>query len=200
MHSDDVIEGDRLKEWRTSPRNKSVGVPGDDRSPAWTWQTYLHHDGKHVAAPQEWIMAALRYAGAKLTLKGKTTFKSVSQSGLCITGDFLPLLVGGKQIPVKSIHAFADNAFSEHVNKCRSLGFDLSIKRAKIGSSKHVRVRPRFDDWRIDGKVVVDEPAITKDVLIQMFDIAGRLSGLGDWRPSSPDKPGPYGTFKAVVS
>jgi hypothetical protein len=41
--------------------------------------------------------------------------------------------------------------------------------------------------------------AITRDVLGQLFEIAGDFAGLGDWRPSAPSKPGPYGMFSSEV-
>ena len=41
MHWDNIEGGDTLKEWRQDPKNKNQSVPGDDRSPSWTWQTYL---------------------------------------------------------------------------------------------------------------------------------------------------------------
>jgi hypothetical protein len=134
IHGDDVMASDELTAWRKDPKNKSVSVPGDDRSPAWTW-----------------------------------------------------------------ILAFRDAKFSDHIKECRNLGFDLLVKRASVGSSKHVRVRPRFDEWQVRGSITVSEPAITQDVLEQLFELAGRYAGLCDWRPSSPKKPGPYGMFTAEV-
>jgi hypothetical protein len=199
MHADDVMAGDTLMEWRKSPKNKSISVPGDDRSPTWTWQTYLYSDGENISLPQECLMAALRFAGAKVQSKGKSTFKSMSQSGLMVTSDHCRFTNNGKQIRVADLLAFRDEPFAEHVARVRKLGFDLSIKRAKIGTSKHVRVRPLFNDWAVSGTISVSEPAITTDVLAQLFEIAGRLSGLGDWRPSSPSKPGVYGMFDATL-
>lgn len=199
MHADDVMASDDLMAWRKSPKNKSVSVPGDDRSPAWTWQTYLYSDGSHLAMPQENILAALRYAGAKIISKGQTTFKAMTQSGLLVGSDFCEFLVDGHQVAIADLNAFRDAAFSEHVAGARKFGFDLSVKRAKVGTAKHVRVRPKFDHWAVRGTIQVNEPAITFDVLSQLFEIAGRLAGLGDWRPSAKTSPGPYGMFTAEI-
>ena len=49
------------------------------------------------------------------------------------------------------------------------------------------------------GVITVSEAAITDEVLEQLFEIAGRLVGLGDWRPSAPTSPGPYGMFNASL-
>ena len=46
---------------------------------------------------------------------------------------------------------------------------------------------------------MVSEPAITAEVLGQMFYMAGRMAGLMDWRPSSPKSPGSYGMYTAKL-
>lgn len=199
MHADDVMASDTLAEWRKSPANKSVSVAGDDRSPAWTWHTYLYHDGKHLTMPQECLMAALRTAGSRIASKGKSTFKALTQSGLLVAGDHCRFEVDGEQIAMADIVAMRHLSFTEQLEACKDLGFDLLVKRAKVGTAKHVRVRPRFSNWTVSGEIQVSEPAITEAVLVQLFELAGRFAGLGDWRPSAPTKPGPHGMFRATV-
>jgi hypothetical protein len=199
MHADDVEAADRLKSWRTDPKNKSVSVPGDDRSPPWTWQTYLYTDGTYLTMPQECLMAALRSAGSKIAAKGKSTFKALSQSGLLIGADHCELTNNGKRVRLADVAKLWDEPYNEQLAVVRRMGFDLMSKRARVGKAKHVRVRAKFDAWQVRGTVMVSEPAITVDVLKQLFELAGRFSGLGDWRPSAPEKPGPFGMFSAAV-
>jgi hypothetical protein len=78
-------------------------------------------------------------------------------------------------------------------------GFSLFVKRARIGSSKHVRVRPRFDVWTASGTITVLDDTLTPAVMQALLDVSGRLVGLGDWRPSSPAS-GRYGIFTAELS
>ena len=81
------------------------------------------------------------------------------------------------------------------------LGFELFVKRAKIGKAKHVRVRPMFRNWEAEGTLtVLDEEAsgLKHANLQRILDLAGAMVGLGDWRPSSPT-PGCYGRFTAQV-
>lgn len=199
MHSDDVEAGDELKAWRDASENKPLFVPGDDRTPPWTWQTYLYSDGTHLVVPAQNIMISLRYAAAKITLKGQTTFKQLSQSGIFISSEYCTLLNDGKPVPIKEIHAARNRTFAEQKEVARKLGFDLLVKRAKVNTSKWVRVRAKFDSWSLTGNLTVGEVAITPKVLAEMFDKAGRLSGLCDWRPSSKISPGSYGMFRATL-
>lgn len=200
FHADDVEAADELMKWRKSAENKSVSVPGDDRSPPWTWQTYLYHDGEHVAVPQENIMAALGKAGAAIPkAKGRGSFKAESQSGLVILSEYCEFRSNGKQVPMSAITALSGLAFAEQAAGAKKLGFELLVKRATVGQAKHVRVRAKFRAWSIHGTIEVLDPIIDASTLAEMFDIAGRKVGLLDWRPGSPKKPGPYGTFRSEV-
>lgn len=200
FHADDVIASDLLNEWRKDPKNKGLSVPGDDRSPSWTWQVYLYHDGEKLAIPQENIMACLRKAATSIPkAKGKGTYKNESQSGILVTTEYCDFTSKGKPVSIAAVAALKDLSFVEQFEAVKKLGFELKVKRATVGSSKHVRVRAMFRQWEIKGSVLVNDPVITTEVLKQMFEIAGQKVGLLDWRPGSPKSPGPYGMFKAEV-
>lgn len=198
VHADDVELADRLKEWRQASENRNKSVAGDDRSPAWTWKTYLYSDGEYLTLPSDNLMVALRSAGASMILKKQTTYKSITQSGLAIMTEHLPLLVNGKPIKSADVEAI-DGEFKDHTEAAKKLGFRLFVKRARVGNAKHVRVRPRFDEWSIKGQIEVLTTDISEDALRQLFDIAGKYKGACDWRPSSPKSPGPFGRFNAVL-
>lgn len=197
MHADNIEGSDELQEWRKQPANKGISVPGDDRSPGWTWQTYCYHDGQHIVMPSENVMVALRQAGAQMILKKQKTFKEITQSGLLISTEACEFRSDGKQIKWPDIVAMRDRTFSEQSAGCRSLGFDLFVKRARVGISKHVRVRPKFKTWSVSGEIMVLKPEITGEILQQLFELAGK-AGLCDWRPAGKT-PGPYGQADAVV-
>lgn len=197
MHADNVEAADELTRWRKSPENKNISCAGDDRSPAWTWQTYCYYDDEHVAMPSESIMVCLRQAGAQVILKKQKTYKEITQSGLLISSEFCDFFAAGKQIPVSAIAALKTKAFDEQADAARGLGFRLFMKRARVGQSKHIRVRPRFDSWSIRGSLTVIAKEITYEALQTLFEIAGRV-GLSDWRPGCKT-PGPFGMFKATL-
>lgn len=199
MHADNVDAADELDVWRKHPDNKGIRKAGDDRSPAWTWMTYLHHHDGRIAMPTDAIMAAIRGAGANISM-GKKSFKAETQSGLFIAEEFCPLVVRGKPVEISRVYKFKDEPFPVHLSECEKLGFKLFVKRAAIQNSKHVRVRPRFDEWQVRGRIEVLSPAITPDILESMFKIAGAKCGLLDWRPSSKKSPGPFGQFDHTLA
>lgn len=199
MHQDDVEASDRLDAWRKDPKNKGVSKAGDDRSPGWTWQTYCYHDGKSLALPAANLMVALRQAGAQMILKKQKTFKEISQSGMFIEQEFVGFQCGAplRSVPIADIAALAALSFTEQADAVRKHGFRLWLKRAKIGTSKHVRCRPRFDQWAVSGTITTVAQELTEDAVRQLFTLAGRV-GLCDWRPGCKT-PGPFGMFDATV-
>jgi hypothetical protein len=200
FHSDDVEASDALSIWRKARDNKEVSRPGDDRTPAWTWITYLYTDGTQIACPADNLSASLRAAGAEIKIKGNKTYKSLSQSGIVIADLMMPVLIGGKPVLNSKLADLETiNDFEFHKQRAVELGFTLFVKRAKVGQSKHVRVRARFEEWSISGQLKVTTPNLPFDVIVEMFEIAGQYKGLMDWRPSSPKTPGPFGCFDAKV-
>lgn len=198
MHSDDIEASDALLRWRKAPENKNVSTPGDDRTPAWSWQSYLYSDGENIAMPVHNIMVCLRQAGTQLILKKNKTYKEITQSGLFISSEFCDFFAEGKQVSMGDIYKLKDMTFEDQANAVRDYGFRLYLKRARVGQAKHVRVRPRFENWSVKGQIqIMATKEITFDVLEQIFDIAGRV-GLCDWRPGCKT-PGPYGMFKAKL-
>lgn len=199
FHADDVEKADALGEWRKDSHNKDVSKPGDDRSPPWTWQTYLYSDGDNLVLPQDNLSAALLSAGAGMILKGRKSMKEASQTAVLLHEDFFTLLVNGKSIAISEIDKLSKMTFQEQSEAVKELGFSLFVKRATVGSSKHVRVRPRFDNWSFKGTAEIVSQEMTEDSLRRMFDDAGFYKGLCDWRPGSPKKPGRFGRFKAEL-
>lgn len=203
MHQDNIVYADALKTWRLVPENKRLSVAGDDRSPAHTWLGCLYHDGTVIAIPSDNLSRCFMESGASVLVPGGKsgkTFKSQTQSGMAFSEEFFPLLVDGATVPVKQFFELeTERDFAKHIASANARGFELYVKRAKIGTSKHVRVRPRFHRWQFNATLVVWDDQITLDVLKDIARVAGDYKGLGDWRPSSRT-PGPYGRFDVSIS
>lgn len=91
-----------------------------------------------------------------------------------------------------------NNSFADHIQAARAAGFKFDMRRAKIGASKHIRIRPYFRYWRVRGVIECNTLQVPFEQLKELFRIAGDR-GLGDWRPSSP-RPGKFGMFNTTVS
>lgn len=203
MHADNIEWADQMDEWKNKPENKKSSKAGDDRTPAWRWIGCLYYDDPKtgvISMPSENIMRSIMEGAANVpTGKGQKTFKAQSQSGLLIRDFTWPLLVNGKSIPMTEINSLLKvDRFRDHVERVEKLGFQLFVKRARISAAKHVRVRPRFSKWSINGEVIITDKAITPQILQTILDEAGNYKGLGDWRPGSRT-PGSWGLFKATV-
>lgn len=203
MHHDDIDWADTMESWKNDKSNKKSSKAGDDRTPSWRWIGNLYRgDNGLIQIPTDNIMRAIMEGAANVLVPGGKsgkTFKSQSQSGILPNDVGWPLLSNGSPIKFADIEPLMKEPdFNEHKAAVNKLGFSLFMKRARIGQAKHVRVRPRFDNWGATGTLTVIDEQITDSVLSDFFEVAGKYKGLCDWRPSSKT-PGTYGMFSAVV-
>ncbi len=202
MHWDNIDGSGLVKEWQKNPANKDKSIAGDDRSPPWTWHTYCYTDGEYVTMPQDNVMASFMHAGMQIPPWWKTkkqNVKELTQTGIIPASEHFEFEYGdGKKLSVAQLEKMRDLPFAEQSELCTELGFRLFCKRATVGQSKHVRVRPRFDSWKVKGELHIVSDNLPMEKLELIFQYAGR-AGLCDWRPASPRRPGPYGMFSATV-
>lgn len=204
LHHDNLTWNSKLKTWLKDPENKKMSEAGDDRTPGFLWIGYCYLDAdKGLVMPSDNLMTVLREGGAKCpTGKRQETFKKYTQSGIILDSMDFPLLDprSSKQYKLDGYDKYVNETeYDEHVEWAKSLGFELFAKRAKVGQNKHVRVRPRFIHWEVRGQLTVIDAVLTKGVMEQIMKFAGHYSGLGDWRPSSPKSPGPFGRFSTEI-
>jgi len=55
--------------------------------------------------------------------------------------------------------------------------------------------RPMLKEWELDFEVTFDDEQVSAVVLKEIFDRAGRIVGIGDWRPA---KKGRFGKFQVI--
>lgn len=200
MHADDVEAADKLRAVRDGQKaNKKASVSGDDRSPAWSWKTYLYADGGNIIVPTANIQTAMMKAGAEFKLDKRKSLKGATMSLLRFEDIGWPLYVDAKRaLTTKQIDSIDDeDPFEEHAKAALGMGFILDVRRAAVGMSKHVRVRPKFaPGWWCEGTMMNTNPElVSEDTLRKLLTYCGDMVGIGDWRPSSPKKPGPHGRF-----
>lgn len=87
------------------------------------------------------------------------------------------------------MHSKVTLSLEEQANVCRFQNVVVVNKTSSI-----IRVRPYFTQWYTDIQLDCDTQIINKQQIIDSINIAGRLCGLGDWRPN---RSGIYGRFEA---
>jgi hypothetical protein len=105
---------------------------------------------------------ACLFRGATRTKKG-----TALKSALLIPDEVNPLLYTG---PRDAAGLWADKQF---VHRCS----------VKVGTARVVRTRPVFPQWQLVVDGLLDTEVVDKDSFEQIAETAGRLVGLGDWRP-----------------
>lgn len=202
MHYDNIDWADFMDEWKSNPENKAASKAGDDRTPSWRWLGCVYHDGNLLGIPSANIMRSLMEGGVMVPVPGAKhgkTFKSQTQSGMMSVEPIWTIFVDGKPIKWSEIEKLKElPKFTDHKTAAREMGFELLVKRAKIGMSKHIRVRPQFTNWTAKGSLAVWDEQLDDRALSQILEYAGQYKGLCDWRPGGKT-PGPYGTYEAKI-
>lgn len=154
-------------------RAKTAERPELPRDEAAT-KVYLTKDGNPFI-PTENLLSCLIAAGQFVRLDGKrqvSTAKSTTLPAfLSLEDELLPLL---------------DAPHWET---------DIRPGRNPNGGEMVCLVRPRFDAWRFEVNATVDLDEISMVIVRQLFDVAGKRIGLGDFRPS---RKGPFGKFEVL--
>ena len=73
--------------------------------------------------------------------------------------------------------------------------YDIDTRRATVQRNAVLRSRPRLEKWAAKVELEIDEEFIAEPTLRELMDIAGRIIGVGDFRP---EKSGPFGRFRVA--
>jgi len=144
-------------------------------------------------------MAMLRDAGKKCAASvGRGSLKAATQSGIMVDQIGWPIQTSKGLVNQSDIESLVgEKDFSLQEKFAIEHGFELFVKRASIGTQKHIRVRPRFNSWSAQGTVTVLDDTLY-DRLDSLFEQAGRFVGIGDWRPGSRSS-GRFGMFSTKI-
>lgn len=66
----------------------------------------------------------------------------------------------------------------------------------RVGQAKVIRSRPMFKSWSCEFSLTYDADVVKLDTIAQAWADAGRMTGIGDWRPGAP-RGGSWGRFEA---
>lgn len=114
--------------------------------------------------------------GAKQTKQGKQV-----QRALFVTDFEVPVIYDGPRT-IKEMWDYRDGA---------EYPFRSSLP-VKIGTSRVMQMRPKFDNWSIEAEGELDDEILNFDELRRIASSAGRFGALGDFRPR-------YGRYEAQI-
>jgi len=174
------IPPETLEQVRTKAKKPKTAqrpaVPRDEAIP----KLYVTAEGAPYI-PTENLLSCLVAAGQSVRLDGKrqvsTAKSTVLPAFLSLEERFLPLFV----------HGNGDESPEWEV--------DMRPGRNPNGGELVCLVRPRFDQWAFRVTATVDLDEVGINIARDLFDIAGKRIGLGDFRPS---RKGLYGKFQVV--
>jgi len=167
-----------------SPEEDGGGKTKAEKSEAykveWKKGVYLTDDG-FVCWPSTNMMQVL-FDGCKGLNRGKVYFTRLIFTTVRVSPIKIPFIIDGKNITIKDIEK---NGW-------------IDISGVKIGTSRVNRSRVMLlPGWELEFTINKMNEDLSDAEVKKIVENAGR-AGMGDWRPSAPKKPGPYGTFDLV--
>jgi hypothetical protein len=155
--------------------DKAKDVKRENRTPEDIAEKKLYMDSNgRIYLPSTWFRGSIVDAGKKKKRSGTGSAKS-NFSGIV-----------GSSVEISPFEIILENPRW----KVFSI---LAVNPTTRG--KNLLHRPQFDKWKVSFDVNFEEDQIEPSVMKEIFDIAGRFSGVGDWRPN---KKGAYGKFQVV--
>jgi len=145
-------------------KTKKRGARRDPKEEA-RLSLYLDKE-KNICTPSIHIEGALIKAAAdyKMPGKGRKTFKDAVRSGLIVEPELI-------------VH--------------KNQEWVVDRRPAVVQRSRIMRSRARLDDWELEFNILVFDERITKSILREFLETAGRYMGLGYYRPK-------FGLFKIM--
>jgi len=134
---------------------------------------YKDSNGK-IYMPSTWFRGALVEAGKQKKMGGKGSSKATYSKAI------------GSSVSVEPF---------EIVLKKQVWDVFTILAVNPTTKGRNLLHRPIFKSWEADMKVVFEEEQIEPEVLKEIFDIAGKIVGVGDWRPA---KKGMFGKFQVI--
>lgn len=166
----DRMDESTLESLRTRIRKPRL----TDITPQQEAERKIYRDGNgKIGFPALMLFACLREAGRYIKFDGKrqisTSEETILPALLTIEEEFLPFLNGNSWV----------------IDRRRAVNHQ--------DNSAVCVVRPRFDKWEFEVTIDINEKMVSEDTVRQLFDLAGKMKGLGAFR-----KKGPFGRFKVV--
>ncbi|OGI17651.1 MAG: hypothetical protein A3J63_02530 [Candidatus Moranbacteria bacterium RIFCSPHIGHO2_02_FULL_40_12b] len=134
----------------------------------------IRDENGNVGVPSSYLFSCLREAGRRVPYDAKTKISTKEST-------ILPGLMSIVEIFIP----FIDQDAKWEVDRRRGM-------LPKDGTAVCI-TRPRFNEWAFAVTIEVDEGQVSPGKIKELFKVAGRMVGLGDFRPSCN---GQFGRFR----
>ena len=143
------------------------------KAPSIDGTTVTPADGTKIILPAHVLDSCIR-EGARKAKMGKQ-----ASAGCIVEGDGVFAYEGPKDLV-----------------KLSRDGNHVARHAVKVGTAKVMRTRPVFADWSVTFSAAIDPSVLEVSQVLDALVNAGRLVGIGDWRPGAP-RGGSFGRFEA---
>lgn len=148
----------------------------------WTAGLYIGTiNGRTTTTVPAHVLESVMIAGAKKSKRGPSC-----KSGVFIDQD------ADLDFRGKPSGDMTSQEFEDALHKLYKDGFHHLTTGVKVGTSRVMRTRPKFSNWSARFDLEYDDEVLTLGDLKDIAADAGRLVGVGDWRPK-------FGRFLAEV-
>lgn len=155
--------------------DKSKTANRETQTPQEIAEAKIYKDGNgKIYLPATWFQGCIVEAGKQKKMLGRGSAKA-TYSKVC-----------GSSVEI--------NPFEILLKEKWKVFSILAVNPTTHG--KNVLHRPQFDNWKVNFECTFDENQIEVPVMKEIFDIAGRQVGVGDWRPA---KKGRFGKFQVTL-
>lgn len=153
--------------------NKKIRTPEEEAAA----KVYKNGNGTFYILSESFRSAIIGKGGAASGRKiGKRTAISSCSAGLFTIEPRLELLNPETEKPLKK--------------------YEIDTRRAVIGNAGVLRSRPMFPKWMVKVPFEIDDDWVTVQIALDLLQIAGKVSGVGDFRPQ---RKGSFGRFTAEL-
>jgi hypothetical protein len=153
---------------------KSKDAKRETSTPEEIAEAKLYEDSQgQIYLPATWFQGAIVEAGKAKKMMGKGSSKANYSK------------VAGSGVEI--------NPFEIVIKDKWKVFSILAVNPTTRG--RNVLHRPQFDKWSVNFECTFDESQIEVPVMKELFDIAGKSVGVGDWRPA---KKGRFGKFQVT--
>jgi hypothetical protein len=74
--------------------------------------------------------------------------------------------------------------------------YKINVQRVVVQGAGIHRARPEIPAWQCKVAFEIDDAFVTPQIVEEVFNLAGRMKGVGDFRP---ERKGPYGRFSVKL-